>query len=657
MAKVISFEKELALWKQLEDLQDVFPYTEEGFLDFANYVANKLIKGSPDLIRTQFDLCKYLFNNNSKIAHKNKAKPSLKETRKLRRKQENWSKKRLKKWAEKKAKKSTEKTSDRLPGSRLRMIQANRGLGKTTFAAIYSVFRLIHDPTTRVLIFSAGGKLSKEIANWVIQIMEGLEILHFMLPDKANGDRSSMESYDILWVFRGAEKSPSVKCLGVDSNAQGSRADVILADDIESMKNSRTVMMKEILIELTKEFESICQVGDIIYLGTPQFFDSIYNLLPSRGFDVRIWTARYPTAIDLEAYEGFLSPMLMDDIKKHPDWQTGYGLLGDQGKPTGPKMFPDKLLIEKETSQGPSKFQLQYMLNTRMSDASRYPLKLNNLVIQPFTEEKGIISPQWCNDERARLHFSLFSRQVTDRLYSPMAMDYETQEFERSLMYIDPAGGGKNADETAFAIIRLLGNRIYLQAWGGVAGGFEEEKMRKLVSLAKMHNIREVWFEKNFGNGAFKTMIEPYFQQTWDVNLEEHWATGQKELRIIDTLEPFIASHRFIIHPDVVRQDLISVEQYPDEVKKSYSGLFQMSMITRDKGCLVHDDRLDALAGAVHQITQQIAFDEVKVMSKRREDRQQDWMQKIRNPRLHREDVSINRSPVLGLGNSFSGRL
>lgn len=598
----MSAKKQLAMWKKLEKLQAAFPNTLKGFLAFAAYIIHLLIKGNPTITDIQDDICKFLFK-----------------------------------------------------GQRLRMIQANRGKGKTTLCAIYAVFRIIHDPTTRVLIFSAGGKLSKEIANWCIQIIEYTPILHILRPDQNNGDRASVEAYDIHWVFKGAVMSPSIKCLGVDSHSAGSRADVLIADDIESPKNARTVTMRELIVDLTKEFESICQNGDIIYLGTPHFFESIYNDLPSRGFKLRVWTARYPTVAQMESYGNYLAPMIRKRIEKDPSLQTGEGIDGLQGKAITPQMFPDSLLIEKEVSQGKSKFQLQYMLNTKLADADRYPLKLKDLIVSPFNNEQGTVSPIWTNDDRCRVHKKLFSNQGTDKLYSPMPTQYELRPFERSLMYIDPAGGGKNGDETGYAIIRTLGSYIYIHKLGGVKGGYEPAAMKSLVNIAKKYDIKEVWFEQNFGNGAFKSMISPLFQKKHPCKLEEHWATGQKEIRIIDTIEPFLSSHRLVIHPDAIDYDLSSVEQYATSFQKTYSGLFQMSMITREKGCLVHDDRLDALQGAIFQVSMQLDFDNETEMERRRSKEQQQWLEQLRNPQNYREDVAIG-SQSNTLGSQFSAR-
>ena len=334
---------------------------------------------------------------------------------------------------------------------------------------------------------------------------------------------------------------------------------------------------------------------------------------------------------------------------------TGAGIDGLQGQPVTPQMFSDDLLIQKEVSQGKSKFQLQFMLNTRLSDSDRYPLKLKDLIIAPFNNEQGLVSPIWTSDSRYRIHKKLFSNQATDRLYAPMNVEYEIRPFERSLMYIDPAGGGKNGDETGYAIIRTLGSYVYIHKLGGVQGGYDEANMMRLVNIAKQYNIKEVWFEQNYGNGAFKAMLAPLFQKNHPVQIEEHWATGQKELRIIDTTEPLLSSHRLVMHPDVIDYDLASVEKYATNQQKTYSGLFQMSMITRTKDCLVHDDRLDVLQGARFQVTLQIDFDNEAEMERRRFKEQQAWLETLRNPSHYREDVAIG-SMNKTLGSQFNSR-
>ena len=70
----------------------------------------------------------------------------------------------------------------------------------------------------------------------------------------------------------------------------------------------------------------------------------------------------------------------------------------------------------------------------------------------------------------------------------------------------------------------------------------------------------------------------------------------QKEVRIIDTLEPVLNQHRLVVPLGLIQRDLRDVER---EHTRPYSLFYQLTHLTKDKGSLRHDDRLDALAGAV----------------------------------------------------------
>lgn len=193
-----------------------------------------------------------------------------------------------------------------------------------------------------------------------------------------------------------------------------------------------------------------------------------------------------------------------------------------------------------------------------------------------------------------------------------------------------------------YAVIKLIGAYVYISAIGGVAGGFEEDKLIQLVEIAKMHKAKTVAIEKNFGNGAHANMIKPLFQRAdWPVILDaDVWATGQKELRIIDVVEPLLSSHRLAISPQALEHDAQSVSRYPTETQATYRLMHQMAMITRDKGCLRHDDRLDALAGAIRYVVERLDFDtQVVIEAKRRAEAVME-MEIWNDPKRRREELT-----------------
>ncbi len=494
-------------------------------------------------------------------------------------------------------------------GNPYRMIQAQRGQAKTTVTAAYAVWRLIHDPTNRILIISSGDKMAKEISNWIIQIINGIDELACLRPDRAAGDRASVEAFDIHYALKGAEKSPSVACMGITGNMQGKRADVLIADDIESQKNSATAEMRERLIHLSRDFTSINSKGDIIYLGTPQSVDSIYNSLPGRGFDIRIWPGRYPTVDEIDNYGIHLAPMIQAALEADPSLRSGGGMDGTRGKPTDNVILGEEVLVKKEIDQGAAYFQLQHMLDTRLSDADRFPLKPNKLIFTNIPH--GNVPVQlYAQNSPATLISTPTDHPVASKMYRAAGFSNEFGAFQGTYMYVDPAGGGQNGDETAYAVTKFSAGKVFLVDVGGVKGGLDQTSMDALTVIAKKWEPNTIGIEENYGKGALSTTWQPTLFKSHKCTVEDIWESGQKELRIIDCLEPVIGSGRLIVEEDLIAQDWASVQKYPTERRASYSFFAQLEKITRDRGSLFHDDRIDAVAGAVRHWIEDLAQDD-----------------------------------------------
>jgi hypothetical protein len=505
------------------------------------------------------------------------------------------------------------------------MCQAQRGQAKTTITAAFAVWSLIHDPKHRVLILSAGGKQANEISTLIVRLIMTMDGLDVLQPDATNGDRTSVEAFDVHYTLKGVDKSPSVACVGITGNLQGKRADLLIADDIESQKNARTALMRELLLELTRDFTSICGLGRIIYLGTPQSQDSVYNTLPGRGFTVRIWPGRYPNAEQRENYADLLAPMILRNIQQNPALMFGGGMLKDQGQPVDPSYMGEEVLQKKERDQGPTYFQLQHMLNTKLADALRYPLKTENLVVMrlggdyfPLTVTRGMSDSYLRNFSVANVNF---------RMSTPHIGETQTDlaKLQGIVMYVDPAGGGKNGDETGYAVTGFLNGNIFWLASGGMPGGYSVEVLRALAVIAKRWNVNKVIIEKNMGYGAFREVWLPILRLEHPIAaVEDDMVHGQKELRIIETLEPVIARGSLIVNEDILEEDRECCNRHEPAKRMVYSVFHQMTKITRDKGSLFHDDRLDALEGAVRYWVAQLAINQDKAVEAARKKEQQE---------------------------------
>jgi len=485
------------------------------------------------------------------------------------------------------------------------IIEAFRGVGKSYITAAYVVHQLLLDPQLKFMVVSASKARADDFSTFTQRLIMELPLCRHLIPK--DSQRWSKIAFDVAPAK--ASGSPSVKSVGVTGQLTGSRADIIIADDVEVPNNSMTHMMREKLGETVKEFDAVLKpTGKIIYLGTPQNEMSLYNVLLNRGYEMRVWPARYPTLERAEkAYGGKLAPTLYESLQTN--LEAVYGL------PTDPKRFDDDDLLERELSYGRSGFALQFMLDTSLSDANKYPLKLSDLLVYSCDKETA---PE-------KLVYGIFKPLPDlpnvglsgDKFYAPEDT-VGRADYTGSVLAIDPSGRG--SDETAYAVVKMLNGFLHVVDAGGVAGGYSESTLQHLCDLAKIHKVNMVLVESNFGDGMFTELLKPYLLKTHPVAVEEVRHSKQKEHRIIDTLEPVMNQHKLVIDPKVIQKDYESVQDMPPEKGIKYMLTYQMTRITKTRGALAHDDRLDVLAMAVQYWVDQMAADaDVQIASRKEE--------------------------------------
>jgi hypothetical protein len=418
----------------------------------------------------------------------------------------------------------------------------------------------------------------------------------------------------VKWTVAPAKVSgsPSVVSKGITSHITGSRADYIIADDVESPANAFTVDQREKLRTQVTEFQAIKKadegngnVSQIIFLGTPQCEESLYNhLRDESGYKVRVWPARYPRIDKVGDYKGSLCPVLEDELHVDPE--------GSEWMPTDPGRFTEADLVSRELKYGKAGFSLQFMLDTALSDAERYPLRTSDLIVFQPADTKAPRQVSHGKNRESTLQDLPRVGFSADKWYKPIYIDQDYEPWEGSVMAIDPSGRGM--DETGYVVIKSLMGTLYVTRSGGLEGGYDEDRVLKpLAMVARQEKVNKVIIESNFGDGMFLHLFKPILHAVHPVSMEEVRHHTMKERRIIDTLEPVMARHKLVVTPDVIEEDYRTAHQATRSVdgksKEGYSLFHQMTRITHEKGSLVHDDRLDALAIGVAYFTERMARD------------------------------------------------
>lgn len=504
------------------------------------------------------------------------------------------------------------------------ILQAFRGIGKSFITCAFVVWKLWNSPDLKFMIVSASKERADANSIFIKRIIDLMPQLQELKPKQ--GQRDAVISFDVGPAK--PDHSPSVKSVGITGQLTGSRADILIADDVEVPNNSATQAARDRLSELVKEFDAILKPGGtIIYLGTPQNEMTLYRELEGRGYTTTIWPARYPRdRKDWQSYGDRLAPMLQAELEEDPEsfyW-----------RPTDEVRFDDTDLKERELSYGKAGFALQFMLNPNLSDAEKYPLKLRDLIVADLDPASSPMVYQWLPNPQNKREDVPNVGLMGDSYHTYQTVGSAFSSYTQKILVIDPSGRGK--DETGYAVLYQLNGYIFAMEVGGMRGGYEDSTLEALAKIGRKWKVNEYVIEGNFGDGMYLELFKPVAARIHPAAVTEVKSKGQKELRICDVLEPIMGSHRLIVNAAAIVQDYQSASDKDGVRNPIYSLFYQMTRISRERGALAHDDRLDALAIGVQFFVESMAKD----ANKGEREVTEEWLEEqMENPRKGFESI------------------
>ena len=489
-------------------------------------------------------------------------------------------------------------------GPKRLQVQAFRGVGKSWITGAFVLWTLFNDAEKKIMIISASKERADNMSIFLQKLIIETPWLSHLQP-KSDDSRWSRISFD---VNCSPHQAPSVKSVGITGQLTGSRADLLVLDDVEVPGNSLTEMMREKLLQLCTEAESILTPKDdsrIMYLGTPQTVFTVYRKLAERNYRPFVWPARYPRKIT--NYEGLIAPQLQEDIDQGAEkWQV-----------TDPDRFDEEDLIEREAAMGRSNFMLQFMLDTSLSDAEKFPLKMADLIVTSVNPKSAPDDIIWCSDPRNVIKELPTVGLPGDYFYSPMQLGGDWDSYQETICSVDPSGRG--TDETAAAYISQRNGFLYLHEMRAYRDGYSDQTLLDILKGCGKYGVTKLVIETNFGDGIVSELFKKHLIQTKQgIDVEEVRANVRKEDRIIDALEPILNQHRLVVDRSVIDWDYNSNKDAPPEQRILYMLFYQMSRMCREKGAVKHDDRIDCLAQGVKYFTDCMSISAQQVIAQRK---------------------------------------
>ncbi|MBF0128662.1 MAG: phage terminase large subunit [Alphaproteobacteria bacterium] len=214
------------------------------------------------------------------------------------------------------------------------LLMAFRDSGKSTIVGLFCAWILFLDPDQRILVLAADHALAKKMVRNVKRVIE-----RHPLTTRLKPSRRDQWASDQFTVNRNAElRDPSMLAKGLGGNVTGSRADVVICDDVEVPNTCDTAPKRADLRQRLAELDFVLVPGGLtLYIGTPHTFYSIY-------------------ADQAKAEAGEERPFL-DGFER-----LEIPVVDEAGESHWPERFPPEKVAAIRRRSGPNKFSSQMML-------------------------------------------------------------------------------------------------------------------------------------------------------------------------------------------------------------------------------------------------------------------------------------------------------
>ncbi len=413
------------------------------------------------------------------------------------------------------------------------LLMAFRSAGKSTMVGLFAAWLLYRDPNVRILVLAADFTLAKKMVRNVKRIIERHPLTPNMKPERADQWAS-----DRFTVKRSLElRDPSMMAKGVTSNITGSRADVVICDDVEVPNTCDSAEKREELRLRLSEIAYVMVAGGVqLYVGTPHHYFSIYADVARGEID-----EERPF---LDGFSRLCLPILDDD-----------------GQSVWPERYGAETIAQIRRATGPNKFESQMMLKMVNIMDSR----LNPDLLKFYNAEA-----QYC--------------RITNMLY------VGHMKMVSVACWWDPAFGAAKGDHSVVAIVfsdengdYYLHHIEYISVKEGDDIDEATQQSRIVAQIAKAHHVPTVMVEAN-GIGKFLPGIlrNELSMNSVPARVQEVHNTQNKEMRILEAFDGLMAAQRLYVHENVRKTPfLMEMREW------------------RPSGKRGHDDGLDAVAGAL----------------------------------------------------------
>lgn len=386
-------------------------------------------------------------------------------------------------------------------GNKTAVLQVWRSVGKSTIVALYAVWRLVVDPTLRIMILSGVTARANRLALSIGDPNMGLIANHPMSKHLYN--KKNIWRADEFWVTGSRDPAnPSICAKGLDTAFTGFRADLVILDDPEVPENSDSPGLRENLRRKVSETAYIIDprnCAERLFIGTPQTYESIY-----------------PEVIE-KLNPSYLTLPVMTGVKGEFPYLTG--------EYYEPNHYGEEFVLKKQLEASTKgEFFNQYLLERVSVEDSRF----NPALLIPYdfeTEWTSTGGESTCTIGPYKMH------SVS--------------------CFWDPALSSSSRDDSVIALVYGADDGHYFIHRVNQLKGDAEEQCDQVIAFCLKNNVNRIIVESN-GVGAFLPNLLRKRAAPQGIAVIGKFTTQNKTQKLREAYEVRLSAGRLHCHRSVL---------------------------------------------------------------------------------------------------------
>jgi len=413
------------------------------------------------------------------------------------------------------------------------LLMAFRSSGKSTIAGLFSAWILYRNPDLRILVLAADLMLARKMVRNVKKTIERHPLTTHLKPQRA--DQWGADRFTVQRDL--ALRDPSMLAKGITTNITGSRADIIICDDVEVPNTCDSAQKRADLRERLAEVDFVLTPGGTqFYIGTPHTLYTIYEE-----------TMRVETGEERSFLDGFA--------------RLKIPVQDEAGTSAWPEKYNQEDIARMNRSSGPNRFSSQMML-------------------EPVNIAEGRLDPAALQFYEGHPHYSPELR----KLY------LNGMQIVSCSAWWDPAFAVGRGDSSVFAIVfsdaegmRYMHKVQYVEADEFAAENVAEQQCKQIAFTAQLLRVPLITVETN-GIGKLLPSIlrQELAKKRVPCGVKEVNNVRSKDIRILEAFDALLAARMLHVNQKVRKTPFIAEMQ---EWRPGVKGQ--------------RDDGLDAVAGAL----------------------------------------------------------